>query len=114
MTAQWFGLPTRRLLRCGDFTSRDDLETQITAFTIRHNKHARLYQWSYDADADHARYIERHPPGPALPRPPASRVTVTIGDQEPVRDLRCAALAQVELSSPDAGGECFPFFGGEY
>ena len=26
-----------------------------------------------------------------LPRHPGSRVTVTIGDQEPVRDLRCAA-----------------------
>ncbi len=71
MTAQWFGLPTRRLLRRGDFASRDDLETQITAFTIRHNKHARPYQWSYDADADHARYIERHPrpgPSPVLPQ----------------------------------------------
>ena len=52
---------TRRLLRRGDFTSRDDLETKITAFTIRHNKHARPYRWSYDADAEHARYLERHP-----------------------------------------------------
>jgi hypothetical protein len=34
---------TRRLLRRGDFASRDDLESKITAFTIRHNKNARPY-----------------------------------------------------------------------
>ena len=68
---QWFSVLTRRLLRRGDFTSRDDLDARITAFTIRHNKNARPYRWSYDADAEHARYLERHPqPGPlpaALP-----------------------------------------------
>jgi transposase len=67
---QWFGVLARRLLRRGDFTSRDDLEAKITAFTIRHNKNARPYKWSYDADAEHARYLERHPqppPAPALP-----------------------------------------------
>jgi transposase len=67
---QWFGVLARRLLRRGDFTSRDDLEAKITAFTIRHNKNARPYKWSYDADAEHARYLERHPqpePLPALP-----------------------------------------------
>ena len=71
MIEQWFGVLTRRLLRRGDFTSRDELEAKITAFTIRHNKNARPYRWSYDADAEHARYLERHPqPGPlpaALP-----------------------------------------------
>ena len=70
MIEQWFGVLARRLLRRGDFTSRDDLEAQITAFTIRHNKNARPYKWSYDADAEHARYLERHPqprPAPALP-----------------------------------------------
>ncbi len=71
MVEQWFGILTRRLLRRGDFTSRDDLDAKITAFTIRHNKHARPYRWSYDADAQHARYLERHrQPGPlpaALP-----------------------------------------------
>jgi transposase len=70
MIEQWFGVLARRLLRRGDFTSRDDLEAKITAFTIRHNKHAHPYKWSYDADADHARYLERHPqpePAPALP-----------------------------------------------
>jgi transposase len=70
MIEQWFGVLTRRLLRRGDFTSRDDLEAKITAFTIRHNKNARPYKWSYDAGAEHARYLERHPqpdPVPALP-----------------------------------------------
>ena len=67
---QWFGVLTRRLLRRGDFTSRDDLEAKITSFTIRHNKNARPYKWSYDADAEHSRYLARHPkaePAPALP-----------------------------------------------
>ena len=69
MVEQWFGVLTRRLLRRGDFTSRDDLDAKITAFTIRHNKNARPYKWSYDADAQHARYLERHlspEPAPAL------------------------------------------------
>jgi hypothetical protein len=35
---------------------------RITAFTIRHNKRARPCKRSYDADAGHARYLERHPP----------------------------------------------------
>jgi hypothetical protein len=48
-------------LRRGDFTSREHLEAQITEFTIRHNQTAHPYKWSYDADADHARYLERHP-----------------------------------------------------
>jgi hypothetical protein len=71
MVEQWFGVLTRRLLRRGDFTARDDLEAKITAFTIRHNKNARPYRWSYDADAEHARYLERHlslEPAPALPQ----------------------------------------------
>lgn len=60
---------TRRLLRRGEFTSRDNLEAKITAFTIRHNKNARPYKWNYDAGAEHARYLQRHPqhqPMPAL------------------------------------------------
>jgi transposase len=73
MIEQWFGVLTRRLLRRGDFTSRDDLEAQITAFTIRHNKNARPYKWSYDADAEHARYLQRHPgPEPANALPEAA------------------------------------------
>ena len=69
MIEQWFGVLTRRLLRRGDFTSRDDLEARITAFTIRHNKNARPCKWSYDADADHARYLERHRQPEPVPAP---------------------------------------------
>jgi transposase len=61
MIEQWFGTLTRRLLRRGDFTSREDLEAQITAFTVRYNRTARPYRWRYDAEADHARYLARHP-----------------------------------------------------
>ena len=67
MIEQWFGVLTRRLLRRGDFASRDDLEAKIIAFTIRHNKNARPYKWSYDADADHARYLECHLQPEAVP-----------------------------------------------
>ncbi|MCO6008259.1 hypothetical protein NE236_25095 [Actinoallomurus purpureus] len=58
-----------KLLRRGDFTSREHLEAQITEFTIRHNETAHPYKWSYDADADHARYLERHPGSRTSPRP---------------------------------------------
>ncbi|SCL27275.1 IS630 family transposase [Micromonospora inyonensis] len=61
MIEQWFSALTRRVLRGGDFTSRDDLEAKITAFTIRYNRTARPYRWRYDADAEHARYLARHP-----------------------------------------------------
>jgi transposase len=70
MVEQWLGVLTRRLLRRGDFASRGDLQAQITAFTIRHNKNARPCKWSYDAGAEHARYLARHrqpEPAPALP-----------------------------------------------
>jgi hypothetical protein len=64
------GVLTGKLLRRCDFTSGKDLETRITAFTIRHNKRARQHKWSYDADAEHARYLEHRPrpePQTALP-----------------------------------------------
>ena len=61
MTEQWFGVLTRKLLRRGDFTSREHLQAQITEFTIRHNQTAHPYKRSYDADAGHARYPGRHP-----------------------------------------------------
>jgi transposase len=69
MIEQWFSALTRRALRGGDFASRDDLEAKITAFTVRHNRTARPYRWRYDADAEHARYLARHP-----------------GHQQPIRD----------------------------
>ena len=65
---QWFSILTRKLLRRGDFTSRDDLETRITEFTIGYNKTAHPWKWKYDADAEHARYLERYPRKDALTR----------------------------------------------
>jgi transposase len=61
MIEQWFSALTRRALRGCDFTSRDDLDAKITAFTVRHNRTARPYRWRYNADAEHARYLARHP-----------------------------------------------------
>jgi transposase len=66
MIEQWFSVLTRKLLRRGDFTSRHDLEDRITSFTIGCNKTAHPWKWKYDADAEHARYLERHPRNDAL------------------------------------------------
>ncbi|MFE7751613.1 transposase [Streptomyces sp. NPDC057428] len=61
MVEQWFSALTRRVLRRGDFASRDDLEAQIATYTIRYNRTARPYRWRYDAEAEHARYLARRP-----------------------------------------------------
>jgi transposase len=61
MVEQFFSVLTRRALRNGDFTSQDDLADKITVFTIRHNQTARPIDRRYDADADHARHLQRHP-----------------------------------------------------
>jgi transposase len=60
MAELWFSVLTRALLRRGEFASRADLITQITDFTIRHNRAARPWNWAYDARADHAGYLARH------------------------------------------------------
>ena len=73
MTERWFGVLTRKLLRRGGFTSRQDPGTPITAFTIRRSKRARRCKRSYDAGAEHARYLERRPrPEPQTARPEAA------------------------------------------
>jgi transposase len=59
MIEMWFSVLTRRLLRRGEFTSREDLMEQIDTFTIRHNANAQPYRWRYDARADHVRYLTR-------------------------------------------------------
>ncbi|WP_433411369.1 IS630 family transposase [Microtetraspora malaysiensis] len=59
MIEMWFSVLTRRLLRRGDFTSRENLMQQIDTFTIRHNATAQPYRWRYDARADHIRYLTR-------------------------------------------------------
>jgi transposase len=61
MVEQWFGVLTRRLPRRGDFATREDLETQIIDFSLAHNETAEPYRWRYDAEAEHARYLDRHP-----------------------------------------------------
>jgi transposase len=60
MAELWFSVLARRLLRRGEFTSRADLADKITSFAIRCNRTARPCNWTYDADADHARYLARH------------------------------------------------------
>jgi transposase len=60
MAELWFSVLTRALLRRGEFTSRADLADQITSFAIRYNRTARPFTWTYDARADHARYLARH------------------------------------------------------
>jgi transposase len=61
MIEQWFSVLTRKLLRRGSFESQEDLDNQITEFTIGYNKTAHPWKWKYDADAEHARYLQRHP-----------------------------------------------------
>ncbi|MGH3407255.1 MAG: transposase, partial [Streptosporangiaceae bacterium] len=58
---QWFSILTRKLLRRGSFGSQEDLDNQITEFTIGYNKTAHPWKWKYDADTEHARYLQRHP-----------------------------------------------------
>jgi transposase len=60
MAELWFGVLTRALLRRGEFTSRADLIDKITDFTVRYNRTARPWTWTYDARADHAQYHARH------------------------------------------------------
>ena len=60
MAELWFSVLTRGLLRRGDFTSPADLADKITSFAIRYNRTAKPWTWTYDARADHARYLARH------------------------------------------------------
>lgn len=60
MAELWFSVLARGLLRRGEFTSRADLTDKITSFAIRYNRTAKPYTWTYDARADHARYLARH------------------------------------------------------
>lgn len=60
MAELWFSVLTRGLLRRGEFSSTADLAEKIVNFTIRYNRTARRFTWTYDAAADHARYHRRH------------------------------------------------------
>jgi hypothetical protein len=66
IVGQWPGVLTRRLLRHGDFASSNDLEDKITAFTSRHNKHARPYKWSVTPTAALPQTHRQPEPVPAL------------------------------------------------
>lgn len=45
----FFSILTRRVLRRGDFASRDDLITKITTFITTYNRTAKPFRWTYDA-----------------------------------------------------------------
>ena len=45
----FFSILTRRMLRRGDFASRDDLITKITTFVTTYNRTAKPFRWTYDA-----------------------------------------------------------------
>lgn len=44
----FFSAPTRRVLRYGDFASRDDLIEKLGAYVIRHNETTKPYRWTYE------------------------------------------------------------------
>jgi transposase len=44
----FFSILTRRLLRRGEFTSRQDLADKIENFTVVYNRTAKPYRWTYD------------------------------------------------------------------
>lgn len=45
----FFSILTRRMLRRGDFASRDDLSQKITTFIDTYNRTAKPFRWTYDA-----------------------------------------------------------------
>jgi transposase len=44
----FFSIIERRLLRHGDYTSRDELAARIIDFIKDYNRHARPFRWTYD------------------------------------------------------------------
>ncbi|MGH3934724.1 MAG: IS630 family transposase [Pseudonocardiaceae bacterium] len=49
MVEIFFSILTRRMLRRGDFASRDDLANKITTFIQTYNATAKPFRWTYDA-----------------------------------------------------------------
>lgn len=49
MVEIFFSILTRRMLRRGDFTSRDDLIQKIITFIETYNSTAKPFRWTYDA-----------------------------------------------------------------
>jgi hypothetical protein len=44
----FFSILARRLLRRGEFTSRDHLAAKILGFITHYNRHAKPFRWRYD------------------------------------------------------------------
>ncbi|MGH3699587.1 MAG: hypothetical protein ACRDQY_08980 [Pseudonocardiaceae bacterium] len=49
MVEIFFSILTQRMLRRGDFASRDDLINKITQFIKAYNDTAKPFRWTYDA-----------------------------------------------------------------
>jgi transposase len=48
MVELFFSILTRRLLRRGEFTSRDHLAGKILGFITHNSRHAKPFRWRYD------------------------------------------------------------------
>jgi hypothetical protein len=48
MAGLWFSILTRRLLRRGQFASREHLAGKIIDFIIAYDGQAKPFRWSYD------------------------------------------------------------------
>ena len=46
----WFGILTRKVVKRGIFTSREELVTKLMDFIESYNKDARPFQWTYTGD----------------------------------------------------------------
>ena len=44
----WFSILTRRLLRRGEFTTREDLADKIIEFACDYDDNAKPFRWTYD------------------------------------------------------------------
>jgi hypothetical protein len=44
----FFSIPSRRLLRRGEFSSRQDLVAKVMAFIAEDNRTAKLFAWTYE------------------------------------------------------------------
>ncbi len=65
----------------------DELEAKITAFTIKHNKHAGPASGPTTPAPSTPRYLQRHPSPRPSPQPePARPEAVTARKQEPVTE----------------------------
>jgi transposase len=80
---QWFSILTRKLLRRGSFQSQEDLDRQITEFTIGYNKTAHPRKWEIRRRR-RARPLSRTPSGQEHPRP--GRMIATDRNRQPIRN----------------------------